>query len=71
MGKKLDWVRKIVDQTNLEVTEYNREAEAREVQISQTEVELTEQILEKVQLQKKEARGIGLFFHINLLLEKG
>ena len=47
MGKKLDWVRKIVDQTNLEVTEFNREAEAREVQISQTEVELTEQILEK------------------------
>jgi FkbM family methyltransferase len=30
-----------------------------------------EQVLEKVELQKKEAGGIGLFFHINLLLEKG
>lgn len=47
MEKKLDWVKKIVDQTNLEVTEFNGEAEAREVQISQTEAELTEQILEK------------------------
>ena len=29
------------------VTEFNREAEAREVQVSQTEAELTEQILEE------------------------
>jgi len=32
---------------------------------------LPEQVLERVQLQEQEARGIGLFFHINLLLEKG
>jgi hypothetical protein len=47
MAKKLDWVRQIIDQTNLKVEEFNGEVEARELQISQTRAELTEQIFEK------------------------
>ena len=47
MAEKLDWVRQIIDQTNLKVEEFNREVEAREIRISQTRAELTEQIFEK------------------------
>lgn len=49
MKEKLDWIKEIVDRTNLGVEEFNREAKARSVEIARLEKRLTQQILEEEQ----------------------
>lgn len=45
--EKLDWVKEVIEKTNKYVDDYNREVEARAVQIAQLEEKLTKQILEE------------------------
>jgi len=58
MKEKLDWVKEVVDRTNLSVEEFNREAEARSVEIARLEERLTQQILEEEQVVAEMIRDI-------------
>jgi|GEM_PF-7132152 len=58
MKEKLDCVKEVVDRTNLGVEEFNREAEARSVEIARLEERLTQQILEEEQVVVEMIRDI-------------
>lgn len=56
--EKLEWVIKVVEQTNISIEEFNREAEARELEILKIEEALTRRILEEERAATEMIRDI-------------
>ena len=56
--EKIEWVKKVVKNTNIRIEEYKREMKAREIELSQLKKSLTRQMLQKEKIDVEMIRSM-------------